>query len=97
MAHPVCLSLLRHALNAEDDNMLSRTTLCAHELILGRPQGGTIAGRLKDIDYEHVGENVDLSRFWKPGSEAGFNVFDWKALRDYKNGSLSWMIQRPDV
>ncbi|KAJ7451838.1 hypothetical protein B0H11DRAFT_2075333 [Mycena galericulata] len=97
MAHHVCLSLLRCALNLEDDTMLSTTTLCAHELILGRPQDGAKAGRFKAVNYEDVGEKVDLSPFWKPGREAGCNVFDWKALKSDKKRALDWLIQRPDI
>ncbi|KAJ6594433.1 hypothetical protein B0H19DRAFT_1247105 [Mycena capillaripes] len=97
MAHRVCLSLLRHALKVEDDSFMSKTTLCAHEVILGRPQGGMLAGRLKDIDYEHVGEKVDLSPFWRLGPEAGCNIFEWKTFKAHRNGSLSWIIQRPDI
>ncbi|KAJ7467193.1 hypothetical protein FB451DRAFT_1260429 [Mycena latifolia] len=94
MAHHVCLALLRHALKVEDDTLEAKITLCAHELILGRPQGDAIAGRFKDIDYEHVGEQVDLSPFWKRGRELGCNVFDWQKL---SKGSLAWLIQRPDI
>ncbi|KAJ7680825.1 hypothetical protein DFH06DRAFT_1164295 [Mycena polygramma] len=96
-AHSVCLSLLRQALNVEEDNFLSTTTLCASELVLGRPGSGANAGRFKDIDYEHVGENVNLSPFWKRGQREGCNVFKWEELKTYKNGSLSWIIQRPDI
>ncbi|KAJ6501069.1 hypothetical protein C8R47DRAFT_1211337 [Mycena vitilis] len=97
MAHRVCLYLLRHALNVEEDNLLSTTTLCAFELIIGRPVSGADAGRLEDVDYEHVGEHADLSPFWKPGQEAGGSVFEWEELKSYNNGSISWIIQRPDV
>ncbi|KAJ7121323.1 hypothetical protein C8R43DRAFT_1033857 [Mycena crocata] len=95
MAHHVCLALLRHTLKVEDESLSSITALCAHELILGRPQGGAIAGRFKNINYEHVGENVDLSPFWQRGRDLGCNVFNWEKLN--KDGQLNWLIQRPDI
>ncbi|KAJ7646776.1 hypothetical protein FB45DRAFT_1019073 [Roridomyces roridus] len=68
MSHLVCFSLLRQALNLEDEDKATTMAFSAHELILGRPQGGVHAGRFRDVQYENVGEKVDLSPFWKRGS-----------------------------
>ncbi|KAJ7091953.1 hypothetical protein B0H15DRAFT_929995 [Mycena belliarum] len=97
MAHHVCFALFRHALKVEDDDIESKITLCAYEIILSRPQGGANAGRLRDIAYERVGEEIDLRRFWTPSGDEGCNVFDWGKLKTYNNGALSWLIQRPDI
>lgn len=96
IAHVACADLLRRAFNCEELNVANLVTLCQITEVIGTCGIGRDAGRLPFVDYEGVGEKIDLSKFWHdhaPGDE-GNNFFDWKALGQSK---YSWLINRPDV
>jgi hypothetical protein len=79
-------------MNAEDDSMDSLVNLCAIEQVLGRPQGGKNAGRLRYVNYEATGH--DLRPYWHSGYEEGANTFGWNAL---KSSDKEHLLSRPDV
>ncbi|KAL4255556.1 F-box domain-containing protein [Pleurotus pulmonarius] len=96
IAHVACADLLRRAFNCEELNVTNLVTLCQITEVIGACGIGPNAGRLPYVNYNRVGEKIDLSNFWHdhaPGDE-GNNYFDWKALG---NSKYSWLVNRPDV
>lgn len=92
--HNTCATLLRHVLGAEEDTFASFMKIAEIETVLGKAQGGANAGRFRFVDYEGVGEKIDLRPFWTVGEEEGGNVFDFQALADK---GMGWILARPDV
>lgn len=92
--HKTCAALLRRVLDCEEENVPSAYTLCEIQAVLGRPQDGAEAGRMRFVNYEAVGEKIDLRPLWHQGPSEGENTFDWPELVERK---LDWVLSKPDV
>ncbi|EJD45624.1 hypothetical protein AURDEDRAFT_103717 [Auricularia subglabra TFB-10046 SS5] len=92
--HKVCYDLFRRSVCPGEDTRENLRKLAAIEHVMGRPLGAENTGRWADIDYEGVGEKVDLRPLWRPGTGLGENVFHWKGLDRL---GYDWLVNRPDI
>ncbi|KAI0316787.1 hypothetical protein OF83DRAFT_1059776 [Amylostereum chailletii] len=94
MMHTACSNIFRAKLGCEANDLPACSKLSELEIVLGYPMIGADAGRFKDVQYESVGDRIDLKPFWHVGNSEGENVFDFKALKD---AGMDWLLARPDV
>lgn len=96
--HTTCANILRHVFGAEDDaDVAALVRLCEIEEVLGRPQDGKNASRLRFVPYEDVGhltDRVDVRPFWQLGDGPGLNLFAWKP---FSESPAHWALAKPDV
>ncbi len=93
MTHTSCANMFFHVLGVKDKETNESMTLIAQAMgVLGRPLAGQDPGRVRNVRYEAVGEQIDLRPFWSPGSQPGGDVFNWKALSQSK---YNFLVVRP--
>ncbi|KII85026.1 hypothetical protein PLICRDRAFT_56973 [Plicaturopsis crispa FD-325 SS-3] len=95
MCHTACAKILRHALCLEGDDPETHAEIAGLEKIIGRPMGGTKAGKLPNLRYQDLGiPKVDVTSYWITEDRPGVNTFRWKAFKD---DGFEWMFNRPDI
>ncbi|KAF8996769.1 hypothetical protein BDZ89DRAFT_1084011 [Hymenopellis radicata] len=95
MMHTACAGMFFHVLGVDDKNTNEGMTLIAQVVgVLGRPLAGQDPGRLRNVCYEAVGEQIDLRPFWRQGFQPGGDVFNWKALSQSK---YNFLVVRPFI
>ncbi|KAL0581218.1 hypothetical protein V5O48_000806 [Marasmius crinis-equi] len=92
MNHTGCAKILRAVFELEDnDSEEELTDLFQIEDVIGPCQDGRNHGKFRGVNYETVGEGIDLRPYWSRHEHV---VFDYKKLVSDGKG---WMITRPDV
>ena len=90
--HTTCATILRHIFGCDAGTLQQATDMCSIEKILGRPMGGSSAGRFRHVNYEIGEDEMNVEKYWV--LKRGHMKFNWA---QFKDDGCGWTFDRPDM